>query len=70
MNKEIRDLVLAGITSILVVGTLILAVIDKDHRSSFVDLAKVGVGGYIGLAIPKSKSDEEQNSKSEEEQNR
>ena len=58
-NTKIRDFVLAGVASTLVGGTLILAVIDKDYRSSFVDLAKVGVGGYIGLTIPKSKSEAE-----------
>lgn len=58
-NIKIRDFVLAGVAITLVGGTLILAVIDKDYRSSFVDLAKVGVGGYIGLTIPKSKSEAE-----------
>ena len=62
MNEtKIKDLVLAGVVSILIGGSLTLAVIDKDYRSSFVDLAKVGVGGYIGLTIPKSKSEEEEN---------
>ena len=56
-NTKIRDFVLAGVAGTLVGGTLTLAVIDKDYRSSFVDLAKVGVGGYIGLTIPKSKSE-------------
>ena len=59
-NTKIRDLVLAGVVSTLVGGTLILAVIDKDYRSSFIDLAQVGVGGYIGLNIPKSMSKKEQ----------
>ncbi len=59
-NTKIKDLVLAAVVSTLVGGTLILAVIDKDYRSSFIDLAKVGVGGYIGLTIPKSKSEKEQ----------
>ncbi len=59
-STKIRDFVLAGVVSTLVGGTLILAVIDKDYRSSFIDLAKVGVGGYIGLTIPKSKSEGEQ----------
>ena len=58
-NTKIRDFVLAGVASTLVGGALILAVIDKDYRSSFVDLAKVGVGGYIGLTIPKYRSEGE-----------
>ncbi len=45
---------LDGIVVILVGGLLTLAVIDKDYRSSFVDLGKFGVGSYIGLMIAKS----------------
>ncbi|NEO56190.1 MAG: hypothetical protein F6K54_25795 [Okeania sp. SIO3B5] len=59
-NTKIRDFVLAGVVSTLVGGTLILATIDKDYRSSFFDLAKVGVGGYIALTIPKSNSEGEE----------
>ena len=60
-NPKLKDVVLAIVASILVGGSLILAIIDKDYRSSFVDLAKVGVGGYIGLTIPKSQSKNDQN---------
>lgn len=60
-QTKIKDFVLAGVVSTLVGGTLTLAVIDKDYRSAFIDLAQVGVGGYIGLTIPKSKSEEEEN---------
>jgi len=56
---KIKDLVLAGVVSTLVGGTLTLAVIDKEYRSAFIDLAKVGVGCYIGLTIPKAKCEEE-----------
>ena len=59
-RTKIKDLVLAAVVSTLVGGTLILAVIDEDYRSAFIDLAKVGVGGYIGMTIPKSKSENEQ----------
>ena len=38
---------------ILVVGSLILAVMDENFRPAFADLAKVGVGGYIGWMIPR-----------------
>ncbi len=53
---KIKDMVLAVIICTLVTGTLILAILDKEYRSSFIDLAKVGVGGYIGLTIPRSKA--------------
>ena len=59
-GTKIKDLVLAGVVSTLIGGSLTLAVIDKDYRSAFIDLAQVGVGGYIGLTIPKSKSNEEE----------
>ena len=60
-QTKIKDFVLAGVVSTLIGGSLTLAVIDKDYRSAFLDLAQVGVGGYIGLTIPKSKSEEEEN---------
>mgnify|MGYP001081106648 CR=1 FL=1 len=50
---KIKDLVVVCVVATLVGGSLILAVIDKDYRSAFIDLAQVGVGGYIGLTIPK-----------------
>ncbi len=60
-QTKIKDFVLAGVVSTLIGGSLTLAVIDKDYRSAFIDLAQVGVGGYIGLTIPKSQSEEEEN---------
>ncbi|QIR35482.1 hypothetical protein HCG51_01100 [Tolypothrix sp. PCC 7910] len=53
-NNKLKDMVLAGVISTLVGGSLVLAIIDENYRSTFIDLAKVGVGGYIGLTIPKS----------------
>ena len=41
----------------LVIGSFALACIDKDARATFADLAKVGVGGYIGLMMPSNKTD-------------
>jgi hypothetical protein len=55
-NNKLKDIVLAAVVSTLVGGSLALAIIDENYRSTFVDLAKVGVGGYIGLTIPKSQS--------------
>lgn len=42
---------------VLVFGTLYLAITDQTFRPTFGDLAKVGVGGYLGQLIPK-KEDE------------
>jgi hypothetical protein len=48
--------ILSAIVLILVIGSLAIAVIDKDSRPTFTDLAKVGVGGYIGLLMPRRNS--------------
>ena len=37
---------------VLVLGSFILAVIDRDYRVAFADLAKIGVGGYLAQIIP------------------
>ncbi|MBD2437686.1 hypothetical protein [Nostoc sp. FACHB-110] len=55
-NNKLKDTVLAVVVITLVGGSLALAIMDENYRSTFVDLAKVGVGGYIGLTIPKSQS--------------
>jgi hypothetical protein len=45
----------SGIVLMLVVGGLGLSIIDEQFRPVFGDLAKVGVGGYLGQLIPESK---------------
>ena len=40
---------------ILVIGALALAIQDRDFRSTFGDLAKIGVGGYLGQLLPQDK---------------
>ena len=40
----------------LVVGSLGLAIVDENYRPIFADLAKVGIGSYIGWMMPKSKT--------------
>jgi hypothetical protein len=41
------------LTILFTIGLLTLAIIDEKYRSTFADLAKVCVGGYIGLLVPK-----------------
>jgi hypothetical protein len=48
---KIRSLIII----ILVIGSLILAIQDRDFRSTFGDLAKIGVGGYLGQLLPQDK---------------
>lgn len=40
---------------ILVSGVLYLAIVDPSFRDVFGDLAKVGVGGYLGQLVPRDK---------------
>ena len=44
---------------LLVVGALTLAVLDEKFRPTFGDLAKVGVGGYLGQLLPQKSSKSE-----------
>jgi hypothetical protein len=49
-KPDILPLVVLG----LVIGSFALAWIDENARTTFADLAKVGVGGYIALMVPPS----------------
>jgi C4-dicarboxylate transporter len=40
---------------ILVIGAFVLAIADHNFRPTFGDLAKVGVGGYLGQMLPEAK---------------
>lgn len=39
---------------ILVIGAFVLAIADHNFRATFGDLAKVGVGGYLGQMLPEA----------------
>lgn len=43
------------VTVLLVGGAITLAIIDPSFRPAFGDLAKVGVGGYLGQLLPGTK---------------
>lgn len=47
------------VTILLVSGAIALAVIDPSFRPAFGDLAKVGVGGYLGQLLPRQVRREE-----------
>jgi hypothetical protein len=38
---------------ILVGGVLYLAIVDRSFRVVFGDLAKIGIGGYLGQLVPR-----------------
>ena len=45
----------SAVVLLLVVGCLGLAITDERLRPVFGDLAKIGIGGYLGQLIPESK---------------
>lgn len=45
----------SAIVLLLVVGTGLLSISDTKFRAVFGDLAKVGVGGYLGQLMPEGK---------------
>lgn len=51
-NTTVRSIIVIG----LVAGTFALAVLDEGFRHIFGDIAKVGIGGYLGQLVPSSKT--------------
>lgn len=49
-----RITVRSVVVIILVLGCLALAIADHSFRSTFGDLAKIGVGGYLGQMLPEA----------------
>lgn len=41
------------ITLTLVLGSFYLAIAHFEYREQFADLAKIGLGGYLGQMLPK-----------------
>lgn len=41
---------------LLVIGCLIVAIIDISFRPTFGDIAKIGIGGYLGQLLPEKQS--------------
>lgn len=54
MMKEFLDKlnVRSIIALLLVLGGFGIAIADPNLRNSFADLAKVGIGGYLGQMVP------------------
>ncbi|MGB6301911.1 MAG: hypothetical protein WBF90_37850 [Rivularia sp. (in: cyanobacteria)] len=51
IRTNLRSLVVL----ILVIGVFGLSIFDPSFRPIFGDLAKVGVGGYLGQLLPESR---------------
>ena len=55
MNKILSRLTVRSVVVIvLVVGAFVLAIADHNFRPTFGDLAKIGVGGYLGQMLPEA----------------
>jgi hypothetical protein len=48
---SVRSIVILGLLG----GSMYLAIKHEEYRSQFADLAKVGLGGYLGQLIPREK---------------
>lgn len=48
-----RDGLLTAVVIVLLGGALAIAIIDPTARPAFVDLAKVGMAGYLGWMVPR-----------------
>ena len=49
-----RDSLLTAVVIVLLGGALAIAIVDPSTRPSFIDLAKVGMAGYLGWMVPRS----------------
>jgi hypothetical protein len=59
MSQNIKDWSFSAVVALLMGGSMFLAVVDKDYRASFADLAKVGLGGYVGWMMPRGTKEED-----------
>lgn len=58
MSQNVKDWSFSAVVALLVGGSMALAVVDKDYRPNFADLAKVGLGGYVGWMMPRASKGE------------
>lgn len=56
MTSKRKENFLILVITLLISGSLVLAIIDPTFRSDFVDLAQVGISGLLGWMIPSSGS--------------
>lgn len=52
---NIKELILALVVSVSLLGLFAFAVIDTSSRPAFLDVAKVSIGAVMGYLIPNSK---------------
>lgn len=49
-----RDGLLTAVVIVLLGGALAIAIVDPSTRPAFIDLAKVGMAGYLGWMAPRT----------------
>lgn len=60
MFPKIQELSVRSLVVVmLVVGGFILAIADPEFRPNFADIAKFGIGGYLGQLLPQSNHSED-----------
>lgn len=52
---DTRSIVIVG----LLIGSTTLAVMDEKFRPAYGDLAKIGLGGYLGQLLPETKKNKD-----------
>lgn len=53
-KTNIKELILALVVSVSLLGLFVIAIIDVDSRSVFLDVAQVSIGVFMGYLIPNS----------------
>lgn len=54
-NVAFKELTLAVVVVISLVGLIGFSIFDTNSRSAFLDVAKVTIGAFIGYLIPNGK---------------
>jgi hypothetical protein len=55
INPSFKELILAIVVVICLLGLIGFSVIDEKSRPAFLDVAKVSIGAFIGYLIPNEK---------------
>ncbi len=52
LKINIKELILALVITVSLMGLFLIAIIDVNSRPAFVDVAKVSIGAFMGYLIP------------------
>jgi hypothetical protein len=65
MSQNIKDWSFSALVALLIGGSMFLAVVDKEYRPSFANLANIGLKGYVDWKMLKSTKEEDVGSDNE-----